>query len=250
MKLFLSLFLITLPDATLGFTGPSTNTPKPGTNAVSTRVLPTNLQAGFISNIFKDREEDDGSWFDHFKKPVVNDMINDGMDLKEDSAEEEEMRWEVKNDGIFGFVATKDMTGVEPHTTQLCATVSAQLHSTYIENNYCTAEDFKLSTKDHKTEVVIYDSHGEKLKYSTTPFVVTVSGDTMILGWRGSYTLSDFLNDGAASPQSSFAWKKHAKTIKAQGAFTSIVTNDIVTHEEDIIQEAKKRGIKEIITTG
>eukprot|EP00957_Ditylum_brightwellii_P005831 443389-Ditylum_brightwellii.AAC.1 len=31
---------------------------------------------------------------------------------------------------------------------------------------------------------------------------------------------------------------------------TSIVINDVVTHEEFIIKEIQKRGIKEIITTG
>lgn len=237
---------LTAAPHALGFTGPSTNIPKSGTNgaAVTSTRVPTKLHAGFISNIFKDRGEDDGSWFVRFKKPVVNDMLKDGMDLSEVSVEEEQGQWEIKADGIFGYIATKDMTGVEPYMTQLCATVSNQLY------NYYTAEEFKLSTNDHKTEVVIYDNHGEKLKDATAPFIVTVSGDKMIIGWRGSNTMSDFLNDGAASPQSSFAWKKHSKTIKAQGAFTSIVTNDIVTHEEDIIREAKKRGIKEIITTG
>ena len=68
--------------------------------------------------------------------------------------------------------------------------------------------------------------------------------------YRGTQTPFDAINDFAATPQSSFAWRKHAKTIKAQGAMTSIVINDIVNHEKEIIEECQKRGIKQIITTG
>ena len=34
------------------------------------------------------------------------------------------------------------------------------------------------------------------------------------------------------------------------GGFTSIVHNDLVTHEAELINLIKARGIKEIVTTG
>ena len=67
--------------------------------------------------------------------------------------------------------------------------------------------DFKLSTKDNKAELLIYDNHG-KFSEATPPFAAVVSGTTTILGWRGTNSLSDLLTDIAASPQSSFAWRK------------------------------------------
>jgi len=70
------------------------------------------------------------------------------------------------------------------------------------------------------------------------------------LGWRGTISLADKLNDVAASPLSSLAWRKHAKTIKAQGSMTSIAHNDIVIHQQAIIAKAKEVGITEIVTTG
>ncbi len=135
------------------------------------------------------------------------------------------------------------MTGVEPVMTQLCSTISSQLY------NKASADEFMLSTKDIKTELLIYDDHGDFFD-ATPPFCVAVTGKTMILGWRGTSGLADGLNDAAASPQSSLAWRKHCKTIMAQGAMTSIVHNDIANHEKAIIKKAQELGITEIITTG
>ena len=63
-----------------------------------------------------------------------------------------------------------------------------------------------------------------------------VPGDTIILGWRKTTTIAHAFNDTAAFLQSAIAWRKHASIIKAQGVFSSIVINDIVTHEVEIIQ--------------
>jgi len=60
----------------------------------------------------------------------------------------------------------------------------------------------------------------------------------------------DMLTDGAAAPQSNIAWRKHAKTTKAQGPMTGVVLDDIATHEKAIIKKAKELDITEIITTG
>lgn len=165
------------------------------------------------------------------------------IQIVEKSEEDAKIDWEVKDDGIFGCVPDKEMTGVEPAMTQLCATISQQLYTK------ATAKEFKLSTKDVKTELFIYDDHGDFFD-ATPPFLAAICGKTMVLGWRGTSGLADGLNDVAASPQSSLAWRKHAKTIKAQGAMTSIVHNDIANHEKTIIRKVKELGITEIVTTG
>ncbi len=160
---------------------------------------------------------------------------------KSDSQASED--WEMKDDGIFENIPPKEMTGVEPIMTQLCSTISAQLYSKKAK------EEFRLSTKDIETEVFLYDNHGD-FHETSPPFLVAITGKTMILGWRGTNSLADVLNDAACSPQSSLAWRNHVKTIRAQGAMTSIVHNDIANHEMAIIQKAKERGVTEIITTG
>jgi len=195
---------------------------------------------GWVRDFFKDRSDDGES---KLLIQRISEKRVEGANLIEQPENTEKPDWEMKDDGIFGYVPDKEMTGVEPHMSRVCATFSQQLY------DMNERDEFQLSTKDHKTEVIMYDNHGD-LNTATVPFGVAVCGDTMILGWRGTRTTLDKLNDVAASPQSSVAWRKHAKTIKAQGSFTSIVQNDIVTHETEIIEEAKKRGIKEIVTTG
>jgi hypothetical protein len=204
---------------------------------------------GFTGRFFKDKEDnadmdtEKQDMFSRFKKKTISEAKTKGATLVEKTEAEAKVDWEVKNDDIFGFMPTKEMTGVEPEMSRLCATISSQLY------NKTSEDEFILSTKDKKTEIFIYDDHGAFLD-ATPPFLAATTDDTMILGWRGTGSLADGLNDAACSPQSSLAWRKHAKTIKVQGAFTSIVHNDLANHEVEIIKKIKKSGIKEIITTG
>lgn len=233
MHIVLSIFLLTLPSATIGFTGQTLPTSRRARNELNGRV----------GDFFEDRFDDTASILKRFQNKFVKQAREDGADFNEQLDIAERVDWEVKDDGFFGYIPEKGMTGVEPHMTRLCATLSLQLYQMKAK------EEFQLTTKDHKTELLIYDNHGG-LNSATIPFGIAVCGDTMILGWRGTSQLLDGINDFAASPQSSFAWRKHAATIKIQGAITSIAQNDLVTHEAYIIEEAKKRGIKEIVTTG
>mmetsp|Transcript_2351 Transcript_2351/g.3453 ORF Transcript_2351/g.3453 Transcript_2351/m.3453 type:complete len:450 (-) Transcript_2351:73-1422(-) len=237
MKLVSPAFLLYFPSASLGFNPPNLANPS--------RLQP--LKMGWITDFYSDRSDDEEDQkkvlSDRYKKKVINDAVKEAGAMKQSTFEQEKKKWVIKKDGIFGFVPTKEMTGVEPHVTQLCATISNQL---YGKKSF---GDFKLSTKDNKAELLIYDNHG-KFSEATPPFAAVVSDKTMILGWRGTNSLSDLLTDVAASPQSSFAWRKHAKTIKAQGPMSAIVQNDVVSHEAELIKEIKARGIKEIVTTG
>lgn len=224
-------FLLALPSITIGFTGPQ---------LTSSRKL--QVLNGFITDLFQDRFEDLNR-FKGFKNKLVSVAREAGADFKHITPYDEKKNWEIKDKGLFRVVPSKEMTGVEPDMTRLCSTLSYQLY------HKKAIDEIKLSTKNHTVEVLIYDDHGD-LKPATVPFSVVVCEDTMILGWRGTGSLIDGINDMSVSPQSSFAWRKHAKSIKVQGGYTSIVQNDLVTHERSIIEEARKRNIKEIITTG
>jgi hypothetical protein len=242
MKLLFSVFLLILPSASLAFTsGPAFTTAQTRTHA---------LEMGWFTDAFFKDAEDDADIKTERKRLLsrigrlpVSEAKKAGANLVEMTEAEAKLDWEVKKDGIFGFQPTKEMTGIETGMSRLCATISSQLYDKTSE------DEFILSTKDQKTELFIYDDHGAFLD-ATPPFLAATTGDTMILGWRGTGSLADGLNDVACSPQSSLAWRKHADTIKVQGAFTSIVHNDIVNHEEAIIKKIKESGIKEIITTG
>uniref|UniRef100_A0A7S2URJ2 Fungal lipase-type domain-containing protein n=1 Tax=Attheya septentrionalis TaxID=420275 RepID=A0A7S2URJ2_9STRA len=255
MKVLFSAFLLTRPSVSLAFTpGPTFSTAQTRTHALGmgwpTYVeTDTKKKGGFTSKFFRDKADDADvhdekeSLLSRIEKKTISEAKEMGANLLEKTEAEAKVDWEVKADGIFGFVPTKEMTGVEPEMSRLCATISSQLYTKASE------DEFILSTKDQKTEAFIYDDHGA-FGDATPPFLAAITGDTMILGWRGTSSLADDLNDVACSPQSSLAWRKHAETIKAHGAFTSIVHNDIANHEESIIKKIKESGIKEIITTG
>jgi hypothetical protein len=140
---------------------------------------------------------------------------------------------------------TKDQTGVEEHITRFAATLSQQTYDLYDG----IRDKIAMSTDEHKVETIVEDGQGV-YKPSNPTFGAVVCGDTMLLGWRGTRNLNDGLSDIAFSPTGNLSMRKHSKNIKLQGGMASLCINDLVTHEETIIAECKKRGIKEIVTTG
>lgn len=192
------------------------------------------LHNSFISELFDDREDDNAvdDWFEGLwdriwnREPSVPDTV-----------------WEGEEDGVFLYHPTKEESGVEEDIFKLCCTISDQVYSKY------SAKDFRLSTKEMKTEVLIYDDHGI-FNATSPPFIVTLTGKTMILGWRGTHDYSDVLTDVCACPHASFAWKKHAKYIKVQSAMAAIVIDDFLENGDEIIKLAKQHEVTEIITTG
>lgn len=257
MKLALAASALSVFPSAFGF-APSTSKMPPSLSDVAGRTLldqaqqqqhphsSSSLQMSFLSDLFSDRsdeEEEKRSLWDRLTNKKVSDVVIE----EETSAEEKKKEYADKSEFNFDYLPTKEMTGVETHITRLCATLSKQVY----EINDGKKDAFLLNTDDHETEVLLLDKQvGFE---STNPtFGVVVSGDTMILVWRGTdpTTIIDLLNDGACSPTSSLLWRKHKQTVKVQGAMASLVNNDLAKHEDMIIAECKKRGIKEIVTTG
>jgi hypothetical protein len=146
-------------------------------------------------------------------------------------------------EGTIKTPPTKEMTGVDPILTRVCAALSGQIY------HVKSAEDFKLSTDEVEVEVVLFDDHG-KLAETTPPLVIAVTCDTMILGWRGSSTLMDFIMDVAFVPVASSKWLHTAKSVRAQGGFCALVESDLSIHQDTIIELIKSRGIKQLLLTG
>jgi len=255
MKLALAASALSFSPCAFGFT-PSTSIMPPSLlSTVAGRTLldqahqhstSSSLQMSFLRDLFSDRsdeEEEKKSLWKRLTKPLLGDIVIEELT----GGEEKKQEYANKSESNFDYLPTKEMTGVETHITRLCATVSEQLYN--IRDGKKDA--FMLNTDDHKTEVLLLD---QQVGFeSTNPtFGVVVSGDTMIIGWRGTdpSTVIDLLNDGACSPTSSLLWRKHKHTVKVQGAMASLVNNDLAKHEDMIIAECKKRGIKEIVTTG
>jgi len=235
--------LLLLPALGFGFAPASSKPPLKTTSS---------LEMSFIRNIFCDRsdteEEEKKTIVNRFGKSIIKG-IKGGVEVLEGPEEEDEKKhYQNKVGGNFDFLPTKEMTGVDIHVTRLCATMSKQAY----ELTDGLKDKFMLNTDDHKTEVIIEEL--QDIFQPTNPnFGACISGETMILCWRGTSpgkSPLDLVNDVAYSPTSSIVWRKHAKTIKIQGAMASLCNNDVAIYEETIISACKKHGIKEIVTTG
>jgi len=194
-----------------------------------------------LSNMFTDMVEDRAEaahdFFDRFAKPFAKDKKSVASHLKRTPDETGAYT-------VFKHIPTKEMTGISPDMTQLCATLSSRLYDA------TEIDELHIKTVDDFEAVPFIFDNGGAFNQTSSPFGVVITGKTMILGWRGTSGLMDQLNDVACAPQSSMMWRKHAETIKAQGAMTSVAADDLVTHENDIIKKIIDDGITEIITTG
>ena len=213
----------------------------------STRTQ-TSLNLNFsFQDIFKDRAEElfeksIASMTDRFTKLDISNQCKqvESPTYEQSVANEDAIKY-----APFKFLPTQEQTGVEEHITRIAASLSDQLYAAPAGK----IKDISLSTKDHEVDVVVKDIKST-FQPTNPPFAAVVCGDTMIIGWRGSKTPTDWLNDFSWSPCRSLVLGKHSKNIKLQGGMTSLANNDIVRWQDEIISECKKRGIKEIVTTG
>lgn len=244
MKLAFVVSALSLLSTSLGFAPASSRIPLRTTSALQSWFKDYQRECET-----KKKEACHKNNADEFVKTIARVKNEIEVERIEDMTDDEDIEDDKTCDKYqFDHYPAKKYTGVDTHITRLCATISAQAYS--VHNGELS--DYKLNTEDHKVKIIFQETQGI-FRPSSPNFVACVTGDTMILCWRGTafkeYPL-DALNDLAFSPTSSIAWRKHAKTLKMQGAMTSLCCNDICGHEETIIAACKDHGINEIVTTG
>ncbi len=148
----------------------------------------------------------------------------------------------VKNENQI-TVPGKMLTGVDESITENCANISHQIYS--VES----AKDFKL--KKYTDKVIIYDNHSE-FNLTSPSFVAAVSGDTLIMGWRGTQAVFDFVTDVTLNPVTAPELGSAASGIRGHGMFFSHISSDLMLHQNKITEYIKeeKNGIKNIVFTG
>lgn len=139
--------------------------------------------------------------------------------------------------GAIVNIPTQEMTGVSETLTTICASLSAQLYQAKSES------DFKLGTN---VEVLKFENHEEWLESVVPPFAICKTGDTMIMGWRGSSTIMDWTADFNASPVMSNA----SRGVRIQSSFLSLVESDFYQYGSYIVDRIRKLRVKEVIFTG
>ena len=93
------------------------------------------------------------------------------------------------------------------------------------------------------------------LDVSLPPFgyaVVQMGGvSTMLLLWRGSHTIMDWVSDVDATPVVSRRWSRDGKSpIRAHGAYVSLCENDLAAHEGRIVSLMLEHKVQRMILTG
>jgi len=175
---------------------------------------------------------------------------------------------------------SEDITGLDPSITKMCATMSAVLEDgstdNFLGDTYepQTEEVRTKSTKESETMLYskietqasaddytllkdrIFDDHGE-LKFALAPMGTAIiknnkSTDeiTMIIGWRGSTTAVDWLQDAGAAPIISKTWDEYAPGLRVHAGFSALIENEMTTNGEGIKKQIKANSVTQVVFTG
>jgi hypothetical protein len=150
---------------------------------------------------------------------------------------------------------SSDMTnGIEEYYVRLCATISGCMYSPQPPNIYQFSnldKGYNLAGVglNEPPKVLLYDDHGI-FEATNPPFSVTVAGKKMILAWRGSHTVMDWVRDFGFYVASSFRWKNVADVVSVQGAYLACVESCMAKHQDFILKKIKEHDVTEILLTG
>lgn len=163
----------------------------------------------------------------------------------------------IENEVPVVVLPAVEETGLDPSMTSLCADLCRSMYDidgkdteTSITSDQLAG---RLSKGPHKVELVKFENHGD-LGATTPPFALVVTGQTMILAWRGSTTIMDWINDFAMAPITSPPLLEADSHLRLMGSYLGLVENDLALHEglivDTITGKNKRRKIENIIFTG
>lgn len=133
------------------------------------------------------------------------------------------------------------ITGVSEELCLVCATICVQIYdATAIRN-------FKLP---YGAKVLDFTNHGSLDKFLPA-FAIAKFNNCLILAWRASKNIMDWISNLSCTPVSSTYWSKIAPDLQAHSAYTKLVERDLSHHQSVIIKVIKNnKDIEEIIFTG
>jgi hypothetical protein len=140
-----------------------------------------------------------------------------------------------------------EMTGVEPELTRLCAAVSGQIYKVK------TMTEFELNADGLTPEpkVILLDTD---CNVTIAPMAAVVVGNKLVIGFRGSSTLMDWILDFAFAPVANRTLMDKAPKVRTPAGFSALVENYLAKHEKTILDQLKtiisKDGEAELIFTG
>ena len=144
---------------------------------------------------------------------------------------------------------TSDQTnGIAPFYVRLCATIADDVyaHKSNISEfgNLATGYNPAEHGLKEPPKAVLYDNHGI-FEPTNAPFVAVVAGTKLMLAWRGSVTLMDWIRDFSFYVASSYS-----VAVKVHGGFLTMIESTMSVHEDKLLEIVKEYGIQEILVTG
>ena len=156
---------------------------------------------------------------------------------------------------VTHFPTSEQTNGIHPFFVRLCAQISndnySKLSSESAFDNLSKGYDLKDPNVpiNKYPSVELYDNH-KIFEATNPPFVVVLAGTKLILCWRGSQTIMDWVRDFSFYPAGSFRWMNVAKVVKVHGGYLSMVENSLSVHEGRLLEIIEKNKITEILLTG
>uniref|UniRef100_A0A7S2PS01 Fungal lipase-type domain-containing protein n=1 Tax=Skeletonema marinoi TaxID=267567 RepID=A0A7S2PS01_9STRA len=154
--------------------------------------------------------------------------------------------------GFIKYLPSSDMTnGIEEYYVRLCAIISSCMYLPQPLVHILEKQGCKLASIFLKEppNVLLFDDHGI-FETTNPPFSVTVAGKKMILAWRGSMSVMDWVRDFGFYVASSFRWKNVADVVSVQGAYLACVESCMAKHQDFILKMINKYHVTEILLTG
>lgn len=161
-------------------------------------------------------------------------------------------------DAAPGKVQPPCTDGVSKELFTACATVSSIMYKLDESRDGGTYEDIFEPVKVYAplAGAPCVDTHGE-FEATSPPFAYMVlEGNhqprTLVLAWRGSTTLMDWVVDAGGNPVQSRRWSTALQGLKAHGGYSGLVESDFTKHEHAIAELIKdqERPIRRVLFTG
>lgn len=125
--------------------------------------------------------------------------------------------------------------GVSETMCRLCATICDQIFTA------TSKADLKLP---EKAKAISFTEH------SISAFAVVTFENTLILAWRASKDLMDWITNFSCMPSTSSTWSTKYPNLKAYGGYTKHLQTEWAKYLEKIEAAMEGNDIKEIIFTG
>jgi hypothetical protein len=130
-----------------------------------------------------------------------------------------------------------ELAGVSENECKVCATVCYQIYTATSLDEFNLPQGVALTdfSSDHDSDHT---------------FAIVTFGNTLILAWRATKSMKDWMTNFCCIPRESELWSHSYPNLKAHGGYTEILEKKWPTYCQTIESIINKGSIKRVIFTG